>query len=152
MGNQAKLVVLGLIIATSILTVIWTIDFAFAKNKNFQFEISECSVQRNSTYEKSGSCPDPGSERAVDKSMVEPQAKVDSVSETDKTETPQTKVDSSFAETEPGDETDKNKYNFDELHISASEEEVDKGSETKLIPATLPKNLEPIDPFGPAIR
>jgi hypothetical protein len=202
MENEAKLIVLGIIIATSFLTVSWTIDFAFAENKNFQFEISDCSIQRNSTYEKSGPCPDLGTERTVDNSKVEPQTKVDSVSETDKAE-PQTKVDSvsetdkaepqtkvdSVSETDKAEpqtkvdsvsETDKaepqtkvdsvpdnqiegsvidsqdkfdkiKKYNFDELHISGADEELENNSETKPVQSTLPTISGAVDPFGPSM-
>lgn len=162
MENTYKLITLGIILATSLWTVIWTVNFAFAKNKNFQFEISDCTVQRNSTYEKSGPCTDLATEPTVDntvqKHMVEPQIKMDSVSETKKVE-PQIKVDKSpdnsigGPETEvKGDVDNPKKYNFAELHITGSDKEVNKTSETKPIQSTLPKILEPFDPFGSAIK
>ncbi len=138
--------------ATSLWTVILTVNFAFAKNKNFQFGISDCTVQRNSTYEKSGPCTDLATEPTVDntvqKHMVEPQIKVDSVSETDKS--PDNRIGGSETEVK-GEVDNPKKYNFEELHMTGSDKEVNKSSETKPIRSTLPKILE-FDPFGSAIK
>src|SRR6266496_2199105 len=94
MGNESNLFLLGILLFATFLIVICTFNFSFAKVKNIQFEISECSVQRNSTYEKSGPCPTgPNISNNQENNIAEPQAKVDSISETDKAE-PQAKVDS----------------------------------------------------------
>ncbi len=85
MKNKVGLIVLAVILATSILAVISNFNFAFAKN-NIRFEISECPVQRTSTTEKSGPCPDLGAEsnagNVPDNKIVESESKVDKSSET----------------------------------------------------------------------
>jgi len=66
--NLAILPILfGIILAIGLSIVIWTFNSAFAKSENLQYEILDCTVQRNSTYEKSGSCTDTGVETKVDK-------------------------------------------------------------------------------------
>ena len=84
--NTIRLIILAVISATSILTVISNFNFAFAKNNDIRFEISECPVQRTSTTEKSGPCPDLGSEsnadNVPDNKIVESESKVDKSSDT----------------------------------------------------------------------
>ena len=41
-------------------TGVWMFNLAFAKNKDMQFEISDCPVQRTATTEESGPCPSDG--------------------------------------------------------------------------------------------
>jgi hypothetical protein len=50
------LILFGLLTA-SLLEFNWTFNFASA-DTNLHFEIFDCPVQGNSTYEKSGKCPD----------------------------------------------------------------------------------------------
>jgi hypothetical protein len=84
--NTVGLIVLAVISATSILAVTSNFNFAFAKNNDIRFEISDCPVQRTSTTEKSGPCPDLGAEsnagNVPDNKIVEPESKVDKSSET----------------------------------------------------------------------
>ena len=86
MENTIKFIVLAIILATSILAVVSNFNFAFAKNSDIRFEISDCPVQRTSTTEKSGPCPDIGAEsnagNVPDNKIVESESKVDKSSET----------------------------------------------------------------------
>ncbi|MGB8159309.1 MAG: hypothetical protein WCE93_04110 [Nitrososphaeraceae archaeon] len=81
MKNTVGLIVLAAISATSILAVVSNFKFAFAKNNDIRFEISDCPVQRTSTTEKSGPCPDLGAEsnagNVPDNKIVESESKVD---------------------------------------------------------------------------
>ena len=47
----------GILLTVSLLEFNWTSSFAFA-DTNLEFAISECPVESNGTYEKSGQCPD----------------------------------------------------------------------------------------------
>lgn len=58
-------ILFGIILAASLTAFISTFNFAFA-DKKLQFEISDCPVQGNSTYERSGPCPDMRSLTKVD--------------------------------------------------------------------------------------
>ena len=58
-------ILFGIMLAASLTVFILTFNFAFA-DKNLQFEISDCPVQGNSTYERSGPCPDMRSLTTVD--------------------------------------------------------------------------------------
>ena len=86
MKNTVGLIGLAVILTTSILAVISNFNFAFAKNNDNRFEISECPVQRTSTTEKSGPCPDLGAEsntgNVPDNKIIESESKVDKSSET----------------------------------------------------------------------
>ncbi|MGA9908697.1 MAG: hypothetical protein WBP84_00670 [Nitrososphaeraceae archaeon] len=86
MKNTVGLIVIAAILATSILAVVSNFKFAFAKNNDIRFEISDCPVQRTSTTEKSGPCPDLGAEsnagNVPDNKIVESESKVDKSSET----------------------------------------------------------------------
>lgn len=62
-------IVFGIILTIGLSLVIWTLGSAYAKSGKLQYEISDCSVQRNSTYEKSGPCTDTSIETNVDKSI-----------------------------------------------------------------------------------
>ena len=50
-------------------TGVWTFNLAFAKNKDMQFEISDCPVQRTATTEKSGPCTEMGTRTRLDNSF-----------------------------------------------------------------------------------
>jgi hypothetical protein len=76
--NTVGLIVLAAILATPVLAVISNFNFTFAKNNDIRFEISECPVQKTSTTEKSGPCPDLG----ADNKIAESESKVDKSSET----------------------------------------------------------------------
>ncbi len=60
-------------------------NLAFAKNKDMQLEISDCSVQRTATTEKSGPCPETGTDtkldNSFDNSVVKSQTAMDKNSE-----------------------------------------------------------------------
>src|SRR4029078_2002941 len=91
MGNEENLSLLGAVLSIIIIMSISTfLNFSFANAKNIRFEISACSVQGNSTYEKSGPCPDPNSDTELSNgpevTIAEPSPKVSVVSEKGKTE------------------------------------------------------------------
>jgi hypothetical protein len=90
MGNGEKLFLIGIVLSVITLIAFGTFNFSFAKVQNVRFEIADCSVQGNSTYEKSGPCPDPNSKPDLSKgsesSIAEPSPAVSSVSEKEKTE------------------------------------------------------------------
>ena len=66
-------------------TGVWTFNLAFAKNKDMQFEISDCPVQRTATTEKSGPCPEMGMgtklHNSFDNNMIKSQTAMDKNSE-----------------------------------------------------------------------
>ena len=66
-------------------TDVWMFNLAFAKNKDMQFEISDCQVQKTATTEKGGSCPEMGTRTRLDNSfdnnMVKSQNAMDKNSE-----------------------------------------------------------------------
>ena len=105
MGNGEKLFLIGIVLSIIILIAIGTLNFSFAKVQNVRFEIAECSVQGNSTYEKSGPCPDPNSKPDLSKgsesSIAEPSPTVSSVSEKEKTQ-PAPKISSLEAADQAG--------------------------------------------------
>lgn len=172
MGNGEKLFLIGIVLSVITLVAIGTFNFSFAKVQNVRFEIAECSVQGNSTYEKSGPCPDPNSKPDLSKgpesSITEPLPKVSSVSEKEKTE-PAPKIssleaadqayaspkvsntlDSAVGNTGTKDEINANnvRYNFNDLHISGPDQESVKIPEQSAVLSPVPKVVEPIDPFG----
>jgi hypothetical protein len=66
-------------------TGVWTFNPAFAKNKDMQFEISDCPVQRTATTEESGPCPEMGTgsklDNSFDNNMLKSQTAMDKNSE-----------------------------------------------------------------------
>jgi hypothetical protein len=66
-------------------TDVWMFNLAFAKNKDMQFEISDCQLQRTATTDKSGPCPELGTRTRLDNSfdnnMVKSQTAMDKNSE-----------------------------------------------------------------------
>lgn len=62
-------IVFGLILTIGLSIVFSTLNSAYAKSDKVQYEISDCSVQRNSTYEKSGPCTGTSIETKVDKNV-----------------------------------------------------------------------------------
>jgi hypothetical protein len=50
-------------------TDVWMFNLVFAKNKDMQFEISDCQVQRTATTEKGGPCPEMGTRTRLDNSF-----------------------------------------------------------------------------------
>jgi hypothetical protein len=62
------LILFGTLLAASLLEFNWTFNLASA-DTNLHFEIFDCPVQGNSTYEKSGKCPDMRSMTSVDNSF-----------------------------------------------------------------------------------
>lgn len=83
--NTFKLITLGTILLISVSTCDWMINLAFAENKDMQFEISDCQVQRTATTEKSGPCPEMGmgakQDNSFDNNMVKSQTVMDKNSE-----------------------------------------------------------------------
>jgi hypothetical protein len=66
-------------------TDVWMFKLAFAKNKDMQFEISDCPVRRSATTEKSGPCPEMRTgtrlDNSFDNNMVKSQTAMDKNSE-----------------------------------------------------------------------
>jgi hypothetical protein len=66
-------------------TDFWMFNLALAKNKDMQFEISDCPVQSTATTEKSGPCPEMGTgtklDNSFDNNMVKSQTAMDKNSE-----------------------------------------------------------------------
>jgi hypothetical protein len=57
-GNLNLILILsGILLTVGLLEFNWTFSFAFA-DTHLHFSISDCPIQGNSTYEKSGQCPD----------------------------------------------------------------------------------------------
>lgn len=57
-GNLSLiLIIFGILLTVGLLEFNWTFSFAFS-DTNLDFAISDCPIQGNSTYEKSGQCPD----------------------------------------------------------------------------------------------
>lgn len=50
-------------------TDVWMFNLAFAKNKDMQFEISDCTVQSTATTEKSGPGAEMGTRTRLDNSF-----------------------------------------------------------------------------------
>src|SRR5262245_22773991 len=84
MKNEAKLAFLAVILMALFSAFVYSISFVFAKSNGFQFQILDCTVQRNSTYEKSGPCPGsnaaPKIENAAAINTAEPHVKSETVS------------------------------------------------------------------------
>ena len=172
MGNGEKLFLIGIVLSVITLIAFGTFNFSFAKVQNVRFEIADCSVQGNSTYEKSGPCPDPNSKPDLSKgsesSIAEPSPTVSSVPEKEKTEpapkissleaadqaeaspTVSNTLDNAVGNTGTEDESNANnvRYNFNDLHISGPDQEAVKSPEQSEVLSPTPKAVEPIDPFG----
>ena len=172
MGNGEKLFLIGIVLSIIILIAIGTLNFSFAKVQNVRFEIAECSVQGNSTYEKSGPCPDPNSKPDLSKgsesSIAEPSPTVSSASEKEKTQpapkissleaadqaeastTESATLDNGIGNTKIEDVSNANsaRYNFDDLHISGPDQEAAKIPEQSAVISPVPKVVEQVDPFG----
>jgi hypothetical protein len=67
------LILFGTLLTASLLEFNWTFNFASA-DTNLHFEIFDCPVQGNSTYEKSGKCPDTRTMTNVDNSFGKEQS------------------------------------------------------------------------------
>ena len=67
------LILFGTLLTASLLEFNWTFNFASA-DTNLHFEIFDCLVQGNSTYEKSGKCPDMRTMTNVDNSFGKEQS------------------------------------------------------------------------------
>lgn len=67
------LILFGTLLTASLLESNWTFNFASAET-NLHFEIFDCPVQSNSTYEKSGKCPDTSTMTNVDNSFGKEQS------------------------------------------------------------------------------
>ena len=145
--------------------------------KNVNFEIFDCMVQGNSTYEKSGICPDSASEALPDASAtsekvvtntnsdVSQEPKADSSTSTDVADT-ETKPDvsqepkaESTGSSDLSDDTNQQsptmtgeRYDFDQIHITgpqSSRENSERSQRDSDLPS---ETLIPLDPFGPSVR
>ncbi len=56
-GNLSLILLFGILLTVGLLESTRTFSFAFA-DTDLEFAVSECPVEGNSTYEKSGQCPD----------------------------------------------------------------------------------------------
>jgi len=146
-----------------------------AATKNVNFEIFDCVVQGNSTYEKSGRCPDSATEAFSDESAVSqkilPNAKAEQ-SEEPKPETNTTRSGADNRGTMPeqteepkvefandnnlindtgiqSNNMNEEKYDFDQIHIAGPETslKISEKSQQEIEPPT-----EIQDPFGASVR
>jgi hypothetical protein len=62
MKNVRQLVLLGFLISFLITTVTYNSNYTFARTGNARFEIVDCPIEGDSTFQKSGPCPGPGSD------------------------------------------------------------------------------------------
>lgn len=180
-GLALPLLVIGILLMTAHYTTLLPLNTAEGKvkqgGKNVNFEIFDCLVQGNSTYEKSGPCPDSASEALPDasvasekvvtntKSEISEEPKADSSTSTgiadtetkpDVTEEP--KADSS-GNNDVSDDTDQpsqtmtgEKYDFDQIHIAgpeSSRENIEKSQADSVVPSD---TLTPVDPFEPSVK
>jgi hypothetical protein len=175
------LLVIGILLITAHSTALLPLNTASGKlkqaSKNFNFEIFDCIVQGNSTYEKSGRCPDSASEDLSDGSAVsekvlpntksdlseEPKAEsspstgiADTETKPDVSEEPKAEssqdIDAGEDTIQPSQTTSEEKYDFDEIHIAGSEssgENIEQSQPDSLLPS---ETLTPQDPFGPSVR
>jgi hypothetical protein len=96
----SPLLIIGILLITAHYTALLPLNTAGAKvkhsGKNINFEIFDCLVQGNSTYEKSGRCPDSASEEFSDGSAVTekvtPNAKSDKSQEPKAEDSPSTSI------------------------------------------------------------
>jgi hypothetical protein len=137
------------------------LNFATAKvkqnNGNFNFEIFDCTVQGNSTYQKSGPCPDSAtgdvSDGFADSDKVVSETKADKTPESKADISPDTNIaDTETMQTPESNNDNFEKYDFDQIHIAESETS-EENTEISQINSTLtPKILTPTDPFGLSMR
>src|SRR6476619_4973083 len=183
--NLATLPILFGIILTIVAPSVgaWHINYVYGKVSNnvhnVNFEIFECTVQRNSTNEISGPCPEEGAESPETKSPETKSPETESPetkspetkspetkspetkspeTKSPETKSPETKSPETKADTSVNNdlakpkimEDNSNKYDFNEIHLSSPEMEVHKDQETEVLVPTLPGPSTPIDPFGPS--
>jgi len=160
--NLATLPILFGIILTIVAPSVgaWPINSVYGKVSNnvhnVNFEIFECTVQRNSTNEISGPCPEEGPETKSPETKS-PETKSPET-KSPETKSPETKSPETKADTSVNNdlakpkimEDNSNKYDFNEIHLSSPEMEVHKDQETKVLVPKLPGPSTPIDPFGPS--
>jgi hypothetical protein len=60
MKNVRQLVLLGFLISFVVTTVTYNSNYTFAKTGNARFEIVDCPIEGDITFQKSGPCPGPG--------------------------------------------------------------------------------------------
>jgi hypothetical protein len=63
----------GILLTVGLLESTRTFSFAFA-DTNLEFAVSDCPIQGNSTYEKSGQCPDMRTIQNIDNSITNEQS------------------------------------------------------------------------------
>jgi hypothetical protein len=177
----SPLLIIGILLITAHYTALLPLNTAGAKVKhswkNINFEIFDCLVQGNSTYEKSGRCPDSASEEFSDGSAVT--EKVTPNAKSDKSQEPKAEGSPSTSIADTGTKPDKSqepkaedsqdnnpsydtgqspqtlsgeKYDFDEIHIAGSKssgENIEKSQPDSELPS---ETLRPQDPFGPSVR
>jgi hypothetical protein len=105
----SPLLIIGILLITAHYTALLPLNTAGAKvkhsGKNINFEIFDCLVQGNSTYEKSGRCPDSASEEFSDGSAVT--EKVTPNAKSDKSQEPKAEGSPSTSIADTGTKPDK---------------------------------------------
>jgi hypothetical protein len=105
----SPLLIIGILLITAHYTALLPLNTAGAKvkhsGKNINFEIFDCLVQGNSTYEKSGRCPDSASEEFSDGSPVS--EKVTPNAKSDKSQEPKAEGSPSTGIADTGTKPDK---------------------------------------------
>ena len=77
MKNLGRLVLLGFLISFVVTTVTYNSKYTFAKNGNARFEVIDCPIEGDSTFQKSGPCPGPGGDSGPQKSISESKNNLD---------------------------------------------------------------------------
>lgn len=73
MNNVRQLVLLGILISFVVTTVTYKSNYTFAKTGNARFEVVDCPIQGDSTFQKSSPCPGPGGDSSAGNSKSESQ-------------------------------------------------------------------------------
>jgi hypothetical protein len=77
MKNVRQLVLLGILISFVVTTVTYNSNYTFARNKDARFEVIDCPIEGDSTFQKSGPCPGPGGDSGPQNSKSESQNNLD---------------------------------------------------------------------------
>lgn len=77
MKNVRQLVLLGCLISFVVTTVTYNSNYTYAQTGNSRFEIVDCPIEGDSTFQKSGPCPGPGSDSSPVNTISESQNNLD---------------------------------------------------------------------------
>jgi hypothetical protein len=73
MKNKKKFLLLGISISLVATIVTYNSNYSFASNSDARFQVIDCTIQGNSTFQKSGPCPSSGGELNQGSTITEPQ-------------------------------------------------------------------------------